>query len=203
MATTLASIIILVICIICHVSSHSNPDIEKLDSYISSKNRGNLKNGNNWLVATQLSWEAVKNLHQWYHGEISGSRCKKNLIDALGPVGGRLIGGRIGATIGEAVSGSKIGGFIGELLGEGLGYIIGGKAVESGTEWFFDLPKDKALEKAYNYLGVHHTATNAEINKAYRRLAVKYHPDKGGSHKQLLDLNLSLDLIRLARGEKY
>lgn len=40
------------------------------------------------------------------------------------------------------------------------------------------------MEDYYNILGVDRNATREEIRKAYRRLAHKYHPDKGGDEKQ-------------------
>ena len=64
----------------------------------------------------------------------------------------------------------------------------------------FDLPKTAALDKAYNFFGLRHDATNADIRETYRRLALVYHPDKGGNEKDFVKLKIFYDIIRAARG---
>ena len=68
-------------------------------------------------------------------------------------------------------------------------------------QWIFGLPKTEALEKAYKFLGVSQKASNSEINSRYRKLSLKYHPDKGGNGDDWTRLLYSLAVIREARGE--
>ena len=40
----------------------------------------------------------------------------------------------------------------------------------------------------YQTLGVDKTATQAEIKKAYRKLTMKHHPDKGGDENKFKEI---------------
>ena len=40
------------------------------------------------------------------------------------------------------------------------------------------------MEDFYQILGVNQNATQDEIKKAYRKLAVEHHPDKGGDENK-------------------
>ena len=59
------------------------------------------------------------------------------------------------------------------------------------TEW-----RDDELEKAYKLLGVNYDATMDEIQSRYRRLALKYHPDKGGDYDDWHKLVKAMDIIK-------
>ena len=47
----------------------------------------------------------------------------------------------------------------------------------------------------YNVLGVKRDASSDEIKKQYRKLAMKYHPDKGGDSEQFKKVNDAYDTI--------
>jgi len=146
------------------------------------------------LVAAVLTWEAVVNIKKWWQGEISGKRCAKNVMDAIGSVGGGYAGAAAGVYVGFAA------GPVGAVLGAVAGGLMGSSALGSLSDWatqfFFDVPKNVAAENAYNYLEVSQTASNDEINKSYKRLCLRYHPDKGGSDEAFHKLQLSLEVVR-------
>ena len=47
----------------------------------------------------------------------------------------------------------------------------------------------------YEILGVEKTATEAEIKKAYRALAVKHHPDKGGDENKFKEVSSAYEIL--------
>lgn len=69
----------------------------------------------------------------------------------------------------------------------------------------------KTLEEAYKVLEVESTATDEEVRKAYRRMALKHHPDKvetlgedvkKAAEEKFQQINAAKDLIFKARGMK-
>ena len=65
---------------------------------------------------------------------------------------------------------------------------------ESIKSMFVDNTSDNSLEKYYKILGVNNSASIDEVKKAYRKMAMKYHPDKLQG--------VSSDIVKLAE-EKF
>jgi hypothetical protein len=57
-------------------------------------------------------------------------------------------------------------------------------------------PKEVDNKKLYEILGVEKEATMDQIKKAYRKLAIKCHPDKGGDPEKVSD-NQKINLLTI------
>merc|ERR1712070_1209142 len=55
--------------------------------------------------------------------------------------------------------------------------------------------KKADTQKYYKLLGVEKNATESEIKKAYRKLAMKHHPDKGGDPDTFKEMTLAHSVL--------
>jgi len=55
--------------------------------------------------------------------------------------------------------------------------------------------KDVDTNKLYDVLGVEKTAEASQIKKAYRKLAVKHHPDKGGDEAKFKEISAAYEIL--------
>lgn len=70
----------------------------------------------------------------------------------------------------------------------------GGAAIlERAFTGFTALPAPTAARDWWDVLGVYRSATANQISTAYRTLASKHHPDKGGSAEKMAELNQARD----------
>jgi len=118
------------------------------------------KYGRGVLVASMLTYEACQQIHAWWKGEITGKRCAKNVVDSMGSLACGVAGGELGGIALGAMTGGPIGMVAGMVLGGLAGSMAGASLMDRLTQELFDLPKDIALENAYSFLEVHHSASN-------------------------------------------
>ena len=81
------------------------------------------------------------------------------------------------------------------FFGGGGGFPFGGAGFDDDDEGGFPgmggmggrggPPKEVDNKKFYEILGVEKDATHDQIRKAYRKLAIKNHPDKGGDQEKV------------------
>ena len=60
-----------------------------------------------------------------------------------------------------------------------------------------------ASKNYYETLGVSEDAEPAAIKKAYRKLAMKHHPDKGGDEKLFKEINEANDILTSDKRAEY
>lgn len=53
---------------------------------------------------------------------------------------------------------------------------------------FMFLSRTEIPQESFDYLGISSNASVEEISSAYRKLALQYHPDKGGSQEKFIEL---------------
>ena len=166
------------ICSICK-SACSTPTLQKVIACI--------------LLAVYMFYEICVNIYKWISKEITGQQCTKNIIDVVSSLILGIVGAQLGTKFGA--SAGPIGLVLGGIFIGYIGAVTGNILTDVLTKDLFDLPQNEAIEKAYNFLGVNRGATDEEVRNAYKEKLFTYHPDKGGSNDQFLELQLSIGII--------
>ena len=96
-----------------------------------------------------------------------------------------------------------------------LDYFVDEDEDENG-EWIVDDPETNTRARLglslvivtnketsdYDILGVNSSASSDEIKRAYRKMAIKYHPDKGGDQKKFQDIHDAYERITAGTSKK-
>ena len=122
------------------------------------------------LLAASFISSVFSNIKDWWNNKISGKRCMKNIID-------------------QSVAGFAR--FVGADFLE--------RMCDRLTQRIFGIPRTQALENAYKHLGVDWRASELDINRAYRRLCLRHHPDRGGDVEEYVLLQSHMQVIRQER----
>ena len=151
------------------------------------------------LLGVYLSARASYFIFLFLRGKMDGKHCAKSIIDEAVVVGSGFIGGLALGSIGALFG--PIGGITFGVFGSLIGTFGASIIIDQLTRKLFDLAPTQALEESYKYLGLHHKATNGELNKAFHKLCLKHHPDKGGNIGEFLKLQSMFQIVKFARGQ--
>eukprot|EP01113_Clastostelium_recurvatum_P037667 TRINITY_DN5533_c0_g1_i1.p1 TRINITY_DN5533_c0_g1~~TRINITY_DN5533_c0_g1_i1.p1 ORF type:complete len:387 (+),score=34.69 TRINITY_DN5533_c0_g1_i1:85-1161(+) len=149
------------------------------------------------LVTAVLGVEVAQTMWRWHKGEIKGARCAQIVIEALVGTVGSVAGGAGGALIGTVAG--PVGAMVGGLIGSYFGFHASRSIIHERVVKFFELSPSEALDNAYYFLNLPPSCTNEAVNARYRVMALACHPDKGGRNEDWLELNMYLNMIKLAR----
>uniref|UniRef100_A0A061RWT5 DnaJ-like protein n=1 Tax=Tetraselmis sp. GSL018 TaxID=582737 RepID=A0A061RWT5_9CHLO len=80
----------------------------------------------------------------------------------------------------------------------GGGFPFGGMPF-GGMGGMPEMPAQKKSDntKYYELLGVDRSASDSELKKAHRKLAMKHHPDKGGDPQTFQMINQAYDVLKV------
>ena len=61
--------------------------------------------------------------------------------------------------------------------------------------------ENMSLADAYKFFGLNYDADASDVAKVYRKLSMKYHPDRGGSNEMMSKLNQARDILVKEKGK--
>lgn len=149
------------------------------------------------LVVIPAAYEVFKVLQEWRSGNIDGTTAFVQISGGAVDLAGGLAGAQAGATLGAPMG--PMGALMGGILGGTVGAASAGTATRALLTRWFDISPEENLQKCYSDLKLKASASNAKVNRAYREVARKAHPDQGGSQDAMLKVTMCLELIKAER----
>ena len=159
------------------------------------------------MLPTSTGFDIAIQMERYWCGETTSRQAISDIIKIfakeLASIGGGFAGGYAGVTLGAAYFG-PVGGVLNGLVGS----LVGSYAAQKGTDMIISQLGDlldnedklQALKKAYEYMELSEDATIDKINRQYRRLSKKYHPDSPtGSNEKFILLKISKEIILQSR----
>ena len=168
------------------------------------------------IQATIVISDSVLAMYEWSQDKMSNKRVVINIkvASSLAGTGGAWAGATGGIAVGAAISkamgnyGAAIGGGVGGMVEGIVGYMFLSSIIEHFLASWMDVAPEQRIEEAYRLLGVHHSSSNAGINRAFRQKALELHPDKRAPkdeaekdlfEKEFVALNVAVETIRAGR----
>lgn len=149
-------------------------------------------------AVSRPSLQLLNAMRSWWNGQMSGRECIEKVVTGLSEILLTFGGGALGTAAGH------IGGPAGVVAGSAAGLAIGEKLgtmlAKKLKKWFFNRDNEQALKMAYKVLGVEKSATDAQVETAYRGKCREFHPDKlKGQEKKFLKVQSAHSLILASR----
>ena len=133
------------------------------------------------IMSALFSLEDYLNIKRWLNGEISGERCCMEIYKSLA---------------------SKIDG-LDNLVGLAEKSACGDSGQSDFSNWckikLFNLPRDKTLKNAYELLEIHHSASNENVYKRYKKLSSENH--KNGQIEDFYKVECAYVIIKASKGK--
>jgi hypothetical protein len=168
----------------------------------------NLKNLGGMVQGATLAYGVSSEVARWYNREITTSRMSTNVAATVGNAAGGFGGCKLGSALATkialsmgGVAAAPVAAAVGCIFGGMVGSKFGDDMITAVMTSVFSISRSEAVENALRQFGVDECGDIHEVNKAYRRLSLQFHPDKNPEQteenkKMWLSINVNLEVLR-------